>query len=340
MRAEMNLPPGARRGYPTGSAGARGAPWPAGSDGQAGKQEDPVTRRGWWLFLALGLIWGIPYLLIKVAVREFTPASLVFVRTALGVALLLPLALARGNLRALLPRWRPVLLYTLVELVIPWGLLADAERRVSSSLAGLVVASVPLVGALLARLSGHEGLGGRRLAGLAVGLGGVVALLGLDVGSGDAFAIAELALVVVGYALGPLVVSRALGDLPTLDVVVASLVLCALAYAPVGIAQLPAAMPAPAVIGAVVGLGSLCTAIAFLLFFRLIAEVGPVRATVITYVNPAVAVAAGVTLLGEPLTAGTVAGFVLILAGSWLATGAARPAPPAPPALAAPALES
>jgi drug/metabolite transporter (DMT)-like permease len=291
-----------------------------------------VTRRGWWLFVGLALIWGIPYLLIKVAVRELTPASLVFLRTSIGAALLLPVAIGRGDLRALLPRWRPVVLFTAVELAVPWLLLSDAERRVSSSLAGLVVASVPLVGALLARVSGgHEGrLGSRRLTGLAVGLGGVVALLGLDIGSGDAFAVAELALVVLGYALGPLIVSRGLADLPTLDVVAASLGLCALVYAPVGIAQLPAAMPAPSVVGAVLGLGVLCTALAFILFFQLIAEVGPLRATVITYVNPAVAVAAGVTLLGEPLTAGTVAGFVLILAGSWLATGAGRPLPPAP----------
>jgi drug/metabolite transporter (DMT)-like permease len=289
-----------------------------------------VTRRGWWLFVGLSLIWGIPYLLIKVAVRELTPASLVFLRTAIGATLLLPVAIGRGNLRALLPRWRPLLLFTAVELAVPWFLLSDAERRVSSSLAGLVVASVPLLGALLARLSGgHEPLGGRRLTGLAVGLVGVVALLGLDVGGGDALAVVELALVVLGYALGPLVVSRALADLPTLDVVAASLGLCALVYAPVGIAQLPSTMPAPSVIGALIGLGVLCTALAFLLFFRLIAEVGPVRATVITYVNPAVAVAAGVTLLGEPLTAGTLAGFVLILAGSWFATGSSRREPPA-----------
>jgi drug/metabolite transporter (DMT)-like permease len=283
-----------------------------------------VTRRGWWLFVGLSLIWGIPYLLIKVAVSELTPASLVFLRTAIGAGLLLPVAIARGNLRALVPRWRPVVLFTVVELAVPWFLLSDAERRVSSSLAGLVVASVPLVGALLSRLSGgHEALGGRRLAGLAVGLGGVVALLGLDIGSGDVIAVAELALVVVGYALGPLVISRGLSGLPSLDVVAASLGLCALLYAPMGIAQLPAALPALPVTAAVIALGVLCTAVAFLLFFRLIAEVGPVRATVVTYVNPAVAVVAGVALLGEPLTAGTMAGFVLILAGSWLATWSA-----------------
>ena len=288
-----------------------------------------MTRRGWLLFAGLGVIWGIPYLLIKVAVRELTPASLVFLRTAIGAGLLLPVVLVRGNLRALLPRWRAVVLFTVIELAIPWVLLSDAERRLTSSLAGLLVASVPLVGALLARLGGdHEPLGGRRLAGLAVGLGGVVALLGLDVGGGDALTLAEMAVVVLGYALGPLVISRRLSDLPALDVVAASLGLCALAYAPVGIAQLPHNLPALPVVGAVVALGVLCTALAFLLFFRLIAEIGPVRATVITYVNPAVAVAAGVALLGEPLTLGTATGFVLILAGSWLATGAARRRPP------------
>lgn len=290
-----------------------------------------MTRRGWFLFVGLALIWGVPYLLIKVAVRELTPASLVFLRTALGAALLLPVALARGNPRALLQRWRPLVLFTVVELAVPWLLLSDAERRLSSSLAGLLVASVPWVGALLARAAGgHEPLGGRGLAGLAVGLAGVVALLGVDLGSGDAFTVAEMALVVLGYAVGPMVIARRLSDLPILDVVAASLALCALAYAPVGIAQLPPRLPAVPVVGAVLGLGVLCTAIAFLLFFRLIAEVGPVRATVVAYLNPAVAMAAGVALLGEPFTVGMAVGFPLILAGSWLATGRApRAAGPA-----------
>lgn len=283
-----------------------------------------MTRRGWALFIALGLIWGIPYLLIKVAVRDLTPASLVFLRTALGAALLLPAVARHGNARALLARWRPIALFTIVEMGIPWLLLSDAERRVTSSLAGLFMASVPLIGAVLSRVTGrHERLGARRLVGLLVGLAGVVALLGLDLGRGDALAIVELAIVALGYAVGPLIISRRLSDVPVLDVVTASLALCAIAYAPAGLATLPARMPGLEVIGAVVVLGVACTAVAFLLFFRLIAEIGPVRATVITYVNPAVAVAAGVALLGEPFTLGTGLGFVLILAGSWLATGPA-----------------
>ncbi|WP_374110787.1 DMT family transporter [Anaeromyxobacter sp. SG64] len=284
----------------------------------------PLSRRGWLLFVALCVIWGIPYLLIKVAVREITPASLVFLRTAIGALVLLPVVLlSRGDLRALLPRWRPIVLFTVAELAVPWLLLSDAERHLPSSLAGLLVASVPLVGVVLARLSGvPEPLGGRRLAGLWVGLAGVVALLGLDVRGGDLRAVGEMVLVVIGYAVGPMVVSRRLTDVRTLDVVAVSLVLGAVGYAPFGISQLPAALPSIEAILSVVVLGVLCTALAFVLFFRLIAEVGPVRATVVAYVNPAVAVAAGVAVLAEPLTAGTVIGFLLILAGSWLATGA------------------
>lgn len=296
-----------------------------------------MTRRGWFLFVTLCVLWGIPYFLIKVAVRELTPASLVFLRTAIGAAVLVPLVVARGDLRALLPRWRPIVLFTLVEMAIPWFLLSDAERHISSSLAGLLVASVPLVGAALSRVSGrHEPLGGRGVAGLVLGLVGVGALLGIDVRAGDGRAVAEMAFVVVGYAVGPMIVARRLGDLPALDVIAASLAVCAVGYAPVGLAQLPAALPPLEVAGAVVVLGLVCTALAFVLFFRLIGEVGPVRATVVAYVNPAVAVLAGVTLLGEPFTVGTGLGFFLILAGSWLATGVRSPPAGAAPAPAAP----
>ena len=279
-----------------------------------------MTRRGWSLFLALSVIWGIPYLLIRVAVLELTPASLVFLRTSTAAVLLLPAVLKTGRLRALLPRWRPILLFTLVEIAIPWWLLSDAERRITSSLSGLLVASVPLAGALLSRLTrGHQPLGARGVAGLALGFAGVVAVVGLDL-SGDTLAILEITLVVLGYAVGPLIISRSLADLPSLDVVAVSLAACALLYAPVGIAQMPATLPSPAVLASVALLSVVCTAVAFLLFFRLIAEVGPVRATVVAYVNPAIAVLAGVVLLGEPFTLGTGLGFVLILAGSWLAT--------------------
>jgi len=287
-----------------------------------------MTKRGALLFVALAVIWGIPYFLIKVAVGELAPPSLVFLRTGIGALILLPIVLVRGRFRELLPRWRPILLYTLAEIGIPWVLLSDAERRVSSSLAGLLVASVPLVSAVIGRLIGaRDRLGRLQFAGLGLGLAGLVVLLGFDVGSSQAVAVAEIAVVVIGYALGPIVISRGLSDLPTLDVVAASLTLSALAYAPIGISLLPGALPSPQVIAAVVALGAVCTALAFVVFFKLIAEVGPTRATIVTYLNPAVAVAAGVAFLGEPFTLATALGFVLIIAGAWLATGMAARRP-------------
>jgi drug/metabolite transporter (DMT)-like permease len=271
------------------------------------------------------VIWGIPYLLIKVAVRDISPAALVFLRTTLGTLLLLPLVLRGAQLRPLLARWRPLVLYTVIEIAMPWFLLSDAERHLSSSFSGLLIAAVPLVGATIAAVSGgHERLDGRRVAGLLVGLAGVAALLGLDVRASDLGAVAKMAVVVLCYAVGPLIISRKLADIPSLPVVTASLALCAVGYAPLAFAQLPAALPPKEVIAAVVILGTVCTSLAFLVFFRLIAEVGPVRATVVTYVNPAVAVALGVTLLHEPFTVGTGVGFVLILTGSFLATRAAQ----------------
>ncbi len=280
-----------------------------------------MTRRGWWLFAALCVIWGLPYLFIKVAVASVTPAALVFLRTTIGSVLLLPLAARGEQIRALLPRWRPIALYTAIEVALPWLLLSDAERHISSSLAGLLVAAVPMVGVIVARLTGaREPIDRRRIVGLTVGLAGVGVLLGLDVSASDWGAVGKMAVVVVCYAVGPLIIVRRLADLPSLPVVTASLMLCALGYAPAAIGQLPSSMPSPRVVAAVAILGVVCTALAFLVFFHLIAEVGPIRATVVTYFNPAVAVALGVAVLGEPFTWATAAGFALILGGSFLAT--------------------
>ena len=280
-----------------------------------------MTRRGWALFAAMAVIWGIPYLLIKIAVGELTPASLVLLRTAIGASLLLPVAAARGWLRPLLAHWRWVLAYTVVEVSLPWFLLSDAERRLSSSLTGLMIAAVPLIGAVLQRLTrGDDRLDRRRAAGLLVGLVGVAVLVGLNVSFRDLGAVLEVGLVALGYAAGPIIIARRLPSLPAVGVVAASLALTALVYAPLALPQLPRAMPSGRVLIAVAILAVVCTALAFLLFFALIGEVGPVRATVITYFNPAVALLLGVALLQEPFTLGAVVGFSLILLGSVLAT--------------------
>jgi drug/metabolite transporter (DMT)-like permease len=280
-----------------------------------------VTRRGWILFGVMGVIWGIPYLLIKVAVGDLSPASLVFLRTTTGALVLLPIAARRGAIAPLLAHWRWLLVYTVAEVAIPWMLLSDAETHISSSLAGLLVAAVPFVGALLALLTGGDDrLDARRMTGLLVGFVGVAALVGFDLSGGNLGAVGEIAVVTVGYALGPMIIARRLRGLRPVGVVATSLALTAVAYAPIGVLQLPSHVPSLKVVLAVAALGVVCTALAFVLFFALIAEVGPVRATVITYVNPAVALLLGVLILGEPFTAGAGVGFALILAGSFLAT--------------------
>jgi drug/metabolite transporter (DMT)-like permease len=279
-----------------------------------------LSRKGWLLFAALCIIWGIPYLLIRVAVREVSPPTLVFLRTVPAALLLLPLAIRRGQIGPLLRHWHWVLAYTVAELAVPWLLLSRAEQHLSSSLSGLLIAAVPLLSAVLYRFSSiHEPLGTRRLFGLFVGFAGVAALVGLDVGNVDMAAVAEMGVVVVGYTLGPFIISRRLADLPALGVISASLVITAAGYAPVALTHLPAHISWD--VGAsVAGLALVCTALAFVLFFELIREVGPARSTVITYVNPAVAIVLGVSVLGEPFTVGMAVGFPLVLAGMVLAT--------------------
>ena len=285
-----------------------------------------MSRRGWALFALMSVIWGIPYLFIKVAVGGLAPSVVVWGRLSIAGLVLLPIALATGQLRGLGRHWRWLLGYAVAEVGLPWWLLTDAERRIGSGLAGLLVASVPLFGALLARIAGTERISRRRLAGLLVGIVGVAGLLGLDISQAgrDGWALVEVLITSLGYATGPMIIQYRLARLPSIGVNAASLSAAALAYTPLALAQLPDRWPSASVLGSVVVLGLVCTAAAFLLFFRLIAEIGSARSTVITYVNPAVAVGLGVTVLGERLTLGMAVGFVLILAGSWVATRADR----------------
>jgi drug/metabolite transporter (DMT)-like permease len=282
-----------------------------------------VTRRGLLLFGAMCVIWGVPYLLILVAVRDLSPAVLVLARTAIAALLLLPLAAARGELRPLKGHWVPLLAFAAIEIAIPWVLLGTAEQRITSSLTALLIASVPLVGAVIARTTGErERLGLPNLLGLLLGLVGVAAIVGLNAGGAGVLPLTEIGLVAVCYAVGPVILQRYLADLPALGVISASLAVTALAYVPIALFSLPSEVPPWSAIGSVLALAVVCTAIAFVLFFALIAEVGPVRATVITYVNPAVAALLGIAILGEHFTAGMAAGFALVLVGSALATRA------------------
>jgi drug/metabolite transporter (DMT)-like permease len=281
-----------------------------------------VSRRGWLLFLAMSVIWGVPYLLIKVAVGEVSPAMLVFVRCAIGAALLLPWTIAKGQLRPALRHWKALLLFTVLEMAGPWFLIAYAEETLSSSLTGLLVAGVPFVAALAALLLGEEErLTPVRILGMAIGVVGIGVLLGLDVEGAQLLPLLAIGLVLIGYATGPLVVTRALPDVPGVAASSIALFLTAVVYAPFALSRLDesAEASAPAWLS-LVALGVVCTALALALFFALIREVGPQRALVITFVNPAVAVLLGVWLLGEPFTLGIALGLPLVLVGCVLAT--------------------
>ncbi len=301
-----------------------------------------VTRRGVILFAALGIAWGIPYLLIKVAVGELEPAMVVLGRSALGALLLIPLAIARKQVWLVLKRWGPLLAYTIIEIVIPWYFLSTAEVHLPSSTAGLLLAAVPLVAVAVAFFFGRPAkLTAPNWLGIMLGMLGVAALVGLDVAGSDLIAVGQIAIVAVCYAVGPAILSRWMSDLPGIGVVAVSLALTAIIYVPFVLltGAWPAEVPSVSVIVSVVLLAVVCSALAFLIMFALIAEIGPMRMTTITYVNPAVAIAAGALILGERITVWTIVGFGLVLAGSYLVTRrravAATPADPVPaPAVA------
>lgn len=298
-----------------------------------------MTRRGVLLFVALGVAWGIPYLLIKIAVGELDPAMVVLGRSAIGALLLLPLALARRQILPVLRRWRPLLVYTLVEIVLPWFFLSSAEQRLPSSTSGLLLAAVPLVGVAVSFLFGRpERLSLANWLGILTGMLGVAALVGLDVAGSDLAGVAEILVTVVGYAIGPAILARWMADLPGVGVVTVSLGLAAIVYVPVVLltGAVPAAWPSTPAWVSVLLLGAVCSAIAFVLMFALVGQIGPMRATTITYVNPAVAIVAGALVLHEQVTVWTVVGFVLVLGGSFLVTRRrAGPAPTEAPATAA-----
>jgi drug/metabolite transporter (DMT)-like permease len=290
-----------------------------------------MTRRGWLLFVALGVLWGMPYLLIRIAVGTIDPLVVAGSRTLIGALLLLPVALHRNALGAAFRNWKWLLAFTAIEISVPWVLLGHAETRLNSSTAGLLIAVVPLFAAIIVSRLGHERLEPRRLLGLSVGFAGVALLVGLDIHFSDFLAVAATIVVSLCYAIGPIIVDRKLKGVPAIGVITASLILATLIYVPFAPFLWPKEFTWPAM-SSVVGLGVLCTAAAFMVFFALIAEVGPARATVITYVNPAVAIVLGAIVLHEPLTLGMAVGFPLVMIGSYLGTSRASPQPAAEPA--------
>jgi drug/metabolite transporter (DMT)-like permease len=287
-----------------------------------------VSPRGWVLFAAVAVIWGTPYLFIKLAVDEMSPSLVAWSRLALAAAVLLPVAWKLGALRGLGERWRILTVFAAVEMAIPWPLIGFGEVHISSSFAAILIAAVPLFVALIAmRFDQAERPTPTRLVGMLVGLAGVAALVGIDVGGHSDELLGSLAVLVAAfcYAVGPMIVNRRLSDVDPLGPVAASLAIATLLLTPVALTDLPETVPSGEALASIAVLGVVCSAGAFLLFFRLIAEVGPGRATIITYINPVVALALGVAILDESVTTGVAVGLLLILAGSWLSTDGRLP---------------
>jgi len=288
-----------------------------------------MSKRAWLLFAAVSVIWGVPYLFIKIAVDSgASPLLVAWGRVAIGAALLLPIAWRLGYMDELRGRAKPLVAFAIAECALPWWLIPLGEQHVSSSLAAILIAALPLVIALLAiRFDQSERVGGSRLIGLFVGLAGVILLLGIEVaGSLDELLGAAAILgATFCYATGPLIVRRHFTDVNAIGPVAVALGISTVILAPAGIASIPGSELAGDALASIAVLGVICSALGLLLFFALITDVGASRAAVITYVNPVVAVALGVALLGESITAAAVAGLLLILAGSWLSTGGGIP---------------
>jgi drug/metabolite transporter (DMT)-like permease len=281
-----------------------------------------VTARGWALFVALSVLWGIPYLFIKIAVESLSPAMVVWVRVALGAAILLPIVFARRDIRRLnLTDWSWILIFAVVEIALPFGALSYAEIRLSSSTTAILIAAVPIVAAVIGwRIGIDDRITKSRALGLAIGVIGVATLVGIDIRGDDWISVAALGITIVGYSLGPIIVATKLSRAPALTVITMALFVNVLIYAPFAWVTRPTA-PIPAEAWwSVVILGVFCTALAFITFFALIAEAGPSRTTVITFIAPAFALILGVAVLSEPITWGIVVGFPLVIAGSYLAT--------------------
>lgn len=285
-----------------------------------------MPRKALLLFLSVGTIWGTPYFFIAIAIEHFQTPSIVFLRVFLGALILMPIAISRGMIKPALRVWPAVLAFAVLEMVGPWFLITEAERSISSSLAGLLITTVPFIAAFLVGLLGDRSAWHPlTVLGLVLGFAGVFSLVGIDVFQGDLVLTPVLMMLgaAVGYAVAPIIANRMPSDVPTLGVIALSLTMVSVIYLPVVAVTLPqdiAASPTLEAWGSVVFLGAVCSALAFVIFFAVIREIGPARASLITYVNLAVAVVLGVVFLGEELTTGVFVGLPLVVAGSYLAS--------------------
>ncbi len=282
-----------------------------------------MTRKSWSLFVAVGILWGIPYLLIRVAVRDFSPAMVVFSRVLIGALILVPLSMRQKSFSVALRNYKYIFLYAAVEIMGPWFLITKAEMKISSGLAGLLVATVPIWATIYASMTGDKTVWHRkRLMGLVIGFAGLVAVVGIESLSGknSLWAIFSILVAAVGYALAPNMIMKKLPNVSGLAINALAMTMAALVYSPFAILQWPSGHVSRDSLLSVIALGIFPTAMAFVVFFAVLKEIGPARASLVTYLNTAFAVVLGVLILSEPLTLGIIIGLPLVLAGSYFAS--------------------
>lgn len=286
-----------------------------------------MSRKGLLLFLIAGTAWGMPYLFIRLAVQDFSTWTIVFSRVVIGAAVLIPIAM---NLKVLVPAlkaWKYVLAYAVIEMIVPWFLITEAERVINSGLAGLLVATVPFFGLLIGifyqkdKSLKHP----KTLAGLAVGFAGILLLVGIDAFNGHISIphVGMIILAAIGYAVAPVIIATKIPHISGVAVNGLAMAIVAVAYAVPALLSLPreiAANPPLESWLSLLGLGVICSAVAFVAFFRLVKQIGSARATLVTYMNMAVAVVLGIVLLGEPITVGILIGMPMVVLGSFFAT--------------------
>ena len=282
-----------------------------------------MSRRGWILFILCGFLWGIPYLFIRIAVRDFSPAAIVFARVVIGAAILIPLSVRSGALKTALRGYKYIALYSLTEIVGPWFLITRAETKISSGLTGLLVATVPIWSTIFASLNGDKTVWHhKRLIGMVVGFIGVIALVGIESISGesDLMSILAVLLASVGYGYAVNMISKKLPGVSGIAINAVAMAMAAILYAPFAFSQWPQGPVSSSALVSLLALGIFPTAIAFIVFFAIMEEIGAARGSLVTYLNTAFAVLLGVLILSEPLTLGMAIGLPMVLFGSYLAS--------------------
>jgi len=282
-----------------------------------------MSRRNWFLFFFVGFIWGIPYLLIKVAVEDLSPPVIVFSRVAIGAAILIPIAVKHGSLMPALKAWKYVIPYAIGEMIGPWFLITAAEQKMSSGLAGLLVATVPIWSTILASIHGDKTVWHhKRLLGILIGFIGIILVVGIESFSGrqSIVAIAMVLIASIGYSWAVTMITAKVPHIEPISINGVAMVLTAIVYLPFVFLNAPEHMPSAKVLGSVLVLGLFPTAMAFILFFQLIKDIGTARGSLVTYLNTAFAVVLGVIILREPFTLGIALGLPLVLVGSYFAS--------------------